>query len=80
LKHQDLINEQIQTLESELSTLDAKRKVLQNRISQLKGSKQSIADEQLPFGRSSKSNLSNDSTQEQKITLFRSLFRGREDV
>jgi hypothetical protein len=80
LKHQKSISEQIQALENELSALDAKRKILQNRIKKLKSSKQSIADEQLPFDRLSQSNVTNDSTREDKIALFRSLFRGREDV
>jgi hypothetical protein len=80
LKHQDLINQQIQALESELSTLDAKRNALQDRISLLKSSKQSIAEKQLPFYQRSESDVTNESTQEQKIALFRSLFRGREDV
>jgi superfamily II DNA or RNA helicase len=80
LKYQDIINEQIQALESELSTLDAKRKALKERIRQLKCSKQSIADEQLPFDRLSVPNVTNDSAQKQKIALFRLLFRGREDV
>ena len=80
MKHQDLINEQIQALESELSTLDAKRKALQDRISLLKSSKQSIAEKQLPFYQRSELDVTNESTQEQKIALFRSLFRGREDV
>lgn len=80
MKHQDLINQQIQALESELSTLDAKRKALQDRISLLKSSKQSIAEKQLPFYQRSESDVTNESTQGQKIAFFRSLFRGREDV
>jgi superfamily II DNA or RNA helicase len=80
LKYQDPIDEQIHTVERELSALDAKRKGLRDRIRQLKGLKQSIADEQLPFDRLSELNVTNDSTQEQKIAFFRSLFRGREDV
>ncbi|MEJ2170727.1 MAG: DUF86 domain-containing protein [Desulfobacterales bacterium] len=35
---------------------------------------------QLPFERLSEAKITNNSTQEQKIALFRSLFRGREDV
>jgi len=80
LKHQKPIKEQIEALENELSALDAKRKSLRDRIRKLKSSKQSIADEQLHFDRLSESNVTNDSTQEHKIALFRSLFRGREDV
>ena len=80
MKYQDPIDEQIHTVERELSALDSKRKGLRDRIRQLKGLKQSIADEQLPFDRLSELNVTNDSTQEQKIAFFRSLFRGREDV
>jgi superfamily II DNA or RNA helicase len=80
LKDQEKINMQILIAERELAILDAKRSALQNRIRQLEDFRQSIADEQLPFDRLSQSNVTNDSTQEQKIALFRSLFRGREDV
>jgi hypothetical protein len=80
LKDQNSINEKIRAAEQELAALDAKRTALKVRIEQLQSLKQSIADEQLPFDQSSKSNVTNDSTQEEKIALFRSLFRGREDV
>ena len=80
LKIQKPIDTQIQSAEQELAALDEKRKALQARIKKLKGQKQSIADEQLPFDRLSESNVTNDSTREQKIALFRSLFQGREDV
>ena len=80
MKNQEQIDLQIRSAEQELAALDEKRKQLQARINQLKGQKQSIADEQLPFGRLSESCVTNDSPQEQKIALFRSLFRGREDV
>ena len=80
LKNQETTNKQILIAERELAALDAKRKVLQDRIKKLKSSKQSIADEQLPFDRLSVPKVANESTQEHKIALFRSLFRGREDV
>jgi hypothetical protein len=80
MKDQESINKQIQIAENELAGLDAKRTALQDRIRQLKGLKQSISDEQLPFDQSSKSNVTNDSTQQEKIALFWSLFRGRENV
>jgi hypothetical protein len=51
MKDQESINNQIQIAENELAGLDAKRAALQDRIRQLKGLKQSIADEQLPFGK-----------------------------
>jgi hypothetical protein len=80
LKNQKQIDAQIRSAEQELAALDEKRKALQAKIDQLKGQKQVIADEQLPFGRQYESNVTNESTQEHKIALFRSLFRGREDV
>ncbi len=80
MKDQKQINVQIKAAEQELVALDAKRTALQDRIRQLQGLKQSIADEQLPFNRQSQLTVTNESTDEQKITLFRSLFRGREDV
>ena len=80
LKNQKPIDAQIQSAKQELAALDEKRKALQARINQLKRQKQSIADEQIPFERLSAPKVTNDSTQEQKIALFRSLFRGREDV
>ena len=80
MKNQKSIDAQIHSAEQELAALDEKRKTLQARIEQLKGQKQSIADEQLSFDHLSESYVANDSTQEQKIALFRSLFRGREDV
>jgi hypothetical protein len=46
LKDQETINNQIRIAEKELAGLDSKRRALQDRISQLKSLKQSIADEQ----------------------------------
>jgi hypothetical protein len=80
LKNQKPISEQILALEDELYALDEKRKVLQARIKQLKEQKQSIAENQLSFDRLFESKVANDSNEEKKIALFRSLFRGREDV
>jgi len=80
LQDQETINKQIRIAERELADLDAKRTALQDRLKQLKGLTQSIADEQLPFNQKSESYVTNESTDEQKIALFRSLFRGREDV
>ena len=80
MKNKKPIDAQIRSAEQELAALDEKRKELQARIKHLKGQKQIIADEQLPFDRISELKVTNDSTQEQKIALFRSLFRGRDDV
>ena len=44
MKYQNSINEQINAIERELALLDAKKKALKARISQLKDMKQSNAD------------------------------------
>lgn len=80
LKNQKVINGQIKAAVRELAAIDAKRAALQDRIKQLQGLKQSIAEEQLPFNRRPEINLTNESDEKQKIAIFRSLFRGREDV
>jgi len=80
LKDQKQINDQIRATEYELVALEAKRAALEERLKQLKSLKESIADEQLLFTRLPQTKVTNDSTQDQKIALFRSLFRGREDV
>jgi hypothetical protein len=80
LKDQNTINKKIWAAKQELAALDVKKTALQDRINQLQGLKQSIADEQFPFNQESESNTTNESTEEQKIAIFRSLFRGREDV
>ncbi len=62
MKDQETINKQILIAEKELAALDAKRTTLQDRIGHLKGLKQSIADEQLPFNRPSQLIVTNEST------------------
>ena len=80
LKDQQVIDGKIKAAERELAAIDARRVALQERIKQLQSLKQSIADEQLPFNRRHEINLTNESEEKQKIAIFRSLFRGREDV
>lgn len=80
MKDRETINKQIRVVKRELAALDKKRTALQVRLDQLEGQKHSIIHEQPPFDRISESEVTNESTQEQKIALFRSLFRGREDV
>jgi len=80
LKNLSDIDKQINTVKEELTALKVRKAELQDRINRLQGLKQSIADEQLPFNQKSESYLTNESTDEQKIIFFRSLFRGREDV
>ncbi|MDF1593670.1 MAG: DEAD/DEAH box helicase family protein [Desulfobacterales bacterium] len=74
------IAEQIMKLEQELAALDSIREELKNKISQLRSLQDpdsGIADPIVPY----KTIKSKDALSEtEKITLFRSLFRGREDV
>jgi hypothetical protein len=80
LRDKEKINKQIRIAKRELAVLDAKREAVQDRIRRLKGLKHSIAEEQLPFNQRSESSVTNESTEEEKTALFRSLFPGREDV
>lgn len=80
LRKQKSIDSQIQAAKEELAILDAKRTALQDRIKQLTSLKQTIGEEQLPFPQPSATRSTNESSENQKIDLFRSLFRGREDV
>ena len=72
LKNQKPIDELIQSADQELVAFDEKRKALQARIKRLKEQKQTIADKKRPFDRRSVPNVTNESTQEHKIALFRS--------
>jgi hypothetical protein len=69
---QSKIDEQIRAVREELAALEIRRKELQNKLLQLQTSRQSLIE--MP------PSPSQDSSQAAKIALFRSLFRGREDV
>ena len=68
----------ISSAEKELAELDSKRDELINRI---KGLKEGL-QKQLPLTQKlgNDVNITRLSTENEKVTLFRSLFRGREDV
>jgi len=80
LKDTTSIERQIKAAEKELAILNEKRIKLKYKIRHLKNLQQSIAEEKLPFDQNLKISITNESAEEQKVTLFRSLFRGREDV
>jgi superfamily II DNA or RNA helicase len=74
------IEQKIAEIEAELSNLDNRRRHLLEKLTQLR--RQSIRinfSDQLPLNLQEVS-LTNLSPQEEKIQLFRSLFKGREDV
>lgn len=74
------IEKQIKAAEKELATLKKEKIKLEYKIKHLKGLQQSIAEESSPFYHNFKTSITSESTEEQKVMLFRSLFRGREDV
>jgi len=80
LKDTTSIERQIKVAEKELAILNKKRIKFENKIRHLKGLQQSIAEEKSPFDQNVKINITNESAEEQKVMLFRALFRGREDV
>ena len=81
MKSLDEINHLLAELEKDLTTLDARKSELLTQIAELRQEKTQLlgtpethaAPDKLP-------GITNQSSQEDKIALFRSLFRGREDV
>jgi superfamily II DNA or RNA helicase len=80
LKAYNSIEDQILAAKKELASLEAKRDALKKKIEQLQTQMQSVAEERPVFGFSLRTNITNESTEKEKIRLFRSLFRGRDDV
>jgi len=72
VRNRSEIEEEIEAAQKEMTALELKRIELQSKIRQLKILSQSI--QHLPL------NPTKDAPQKEKIALFRSLFRGREDV
>lgn len=72
--------ERIEITEKELADLDAKRAVLQERLRKLKKHKNALTGSHPQSSQGSPFRVTNESSKEEKIALFRSLFRGREDV
>jgi hypothetical protein len=72
VRNRSEIEEEIEAAQKEMTALELKRIELQGKIRQLKILSQSI--QHLPLTHTK------DAPQKEKIALFRSLFRGREDV
>ncbi len=81
MKSLDEIDHSLAEIENELATLDARRAKLLTQVVELRQEKASLlgAHETQPSLDRIPS-VTNQSSQEDKIALFRSLFRGREDV
>ena len=81
MKNSDAINRLLAEMEGELAGLDARKAELLMQIAELRQEKALSLPAQEPLQQSSGSlSVTNQSSQEDKIALFRSLFRGREDV
>jgi superfamily II DNA or RNA helicase len=81
VKSLEKINHLLEELEGELVQLNARRAELLNKITKLQQEKDSlIHGKDAPLKTESLPSVTDRSSQEAKITLFRCLFRGREDV
>jgi len=78
----DEINRLLAEIDSDLATLSARQAELHRQIAELQREKASLLrlQEETPLQRSGSLSITNQSSQEEKIALFRSLFRGREEV
>ncbi len=73
----EILNQKIEEIEKNLSSIEIQRKELSIQLEQLKGERDRLHKNQLI---EIKNRISQDSSSDEKIKLFRSLFRGREDV
>lgn len=80
MKNRKTIENKIKTLEQVLAALDAKRAVVKERIRRLRNQQQSIAEKSFSYAKPYRKTITNESSEEEKITLIQSLFRGRTDV
>jgi len=75
------IDQQIEAVERELAGLDKKRAAILEQMEALRREKSGISQgSPVSFLVNGRTPVTNQSPQEDKISLFRSLFRGREDV
>ena len=81
MKSLDEIDQSLAEIEKELATLDGRRAKLLTQVAELRQGKASLLGAYETQASLDKSpSVSNQSSQEEKIALFRGLFRGREDV
>jgi len=81
MKSHDEIDRLIAEAKSELAELDSRRSVLLARLAGLQQEKSAQFQPIEALGQNGdQPSVTNQSPQEEKIALFRSLFRGREDV
>ena len=80
MKNTGSIERQIKAAEKELADITERKIELEYQIKHLKKLQHSIAETRSPFNQIIKTGITSKSPVEQKLTLFRSLFRGRRDV
>ena len=80
MKTLDEINRLIASTEAELAELESSRSKLLSRVAELQREKAALFQSPGAQDVNYKPIVTNQSTQEEKIVLFRSLFRGREDI
>jgi hypothetical protein len=74
------LEEQILAVELELSAIAIRREALQSKLLKLRHAKNQLGNNEQLIPGASQSLITGSSSTCEKITLFRSLFRGREDV
>ena len=74
------IESQIKAAEKELADINKRKIQLEYEVKHLKSLQHSIAEKTPSFNQKTKAGINNESPEDLKINLFRSLFRGREDV
>jgi hypothetical protein len=74
------IIQKIEAAEKELADLDARKAIVQEKLRKLKQLRNSLSGNRTQSRRTFPFGVTHESSKEEKIALFRSLFRGREDV
>lgn len=80
MKNPDEINRLIAATEAELAELESSRSILLSRVAELQREKTALLQASIPSDFNDKPTVTNQSSQDEKIALFHSLFRGREDI
>ncbi len=80
MKTLDEINRLIAATEAELAELESRRSILLSQAAELQREKVALLQVSILPDFNDKPTVTNQSSQEEKIALFHSLFRGREDI
>lgn len=80
MKTLDEINRLIAAIEAELAELESSQSELLLRAAELQHEKAALLQPSIPLDFNDKPTVTNQSSQDEKIILFRSLFHGRKDI